>query len=37
MITVKTYRGHIRNWKELCEELAVDADCQEKKKSRKFW
>ena len=25
MITVKTYRGHIRNWKELCEELAVDA------------
>lgn len=24
MITVKTYRGHIRNWKELCAELEVD-------------
>ena len=24
MITVKTYRGHIRNWKELCAELEID-------------
>lgn len=24
MITVKEYRGHIRNWKELCEELNID-------------
>lgn len=25
MITVKEYIGHIRNWKELCEELDIDA------------
>lgn len=25
MITVKEYRGHIRNWEALCEELGVDA------------
>ena len=37
MITVKTYRGHIRNWKELCAELEIDPALQEKKKSRKFW
>ncbi|MBE5958919.1 MAG: asparagine synthase (glutamine-hydrolyzing) [Lachnospiraceae bacterium] len=24
MITLKEYRGHIRNWRNLCEELAVD-------------
>ena len=24
MITIKDYRGHIRNWKALCEELNVD-------------
>ena len=24
MITVKEYRGHIRNWKALCEELNID-------------
>ena len=24
MITVKEYRGHIRNWKELCERLGID-------------
>ena len=37
MITVKTYRGHIRNWKELCEELAVDAALPREEMSRKFW
>ncbi len=25
MITLKTYRGHIRNWKALCEELHIDS------------
>ncbi len=25
MIEIKTYSGHIRNWKELCEELCVDS------------
>lgn len=24
MITVKEYRGHIRNWEELCERLGID-------------
>ena len=24
MIIVKTYRGHIRNWEELCERLGID-------------
>ena len=24
MITVKEYRGHIRNWEALCEELGID-------------
>lgn len=24
MITVKEYRGHIRNWEALCKELGVD-------------
>ncbi len=26
MITIKTYRGHIRNWKALCTELQIAAD-----------
>ena len=25
MKTVKEYRGHIRNWKALCEELHIDS------------
>ena len=25
MITLKEYRGHIRNWRALCEELGIDA------------
>ena len=24
MTELKTYRGHIRNWKELCENLGID-------------
>ena len=24
MIEVKEYRGHIRNWESLCEELGID-------------
>ncbi len=28
MITVKEYRGHIRNWEELCEELLIDKSLQ---------
>ena len=24
MIKVKEYRGHIRNWEALCEELGID-------------
>ena len=26
MITVKEYRGHIRNWEELCERLEIPLD-----------
>ena len=24
MIELKEYRGHIRNWRQLCEELGID-------------
>ena len=24
MIIVKEYRGHIRNWRELCKELGIE-------------
>ena len=36
MITVKTYRGHIRNWKELCAELEIDPALPREEKE-KFW
>ena len=25
MVTIREYRGHIRNWKALCEELGADS------------
>lgn len=32
MLEVKTYRGHIRNWKALCEELSLDASLPREKR-----
>ena len=31
MITVKEYRGHIRNWEELCERLELPLDLTRKR------
>ena len=32
MITVKEYRGHIRNWEALCEELGIDKSLSRKER-----
>ena len=37
MITVKEYRGHIRNWEALCAELKIDPiTLPERKENLKF-
>ena len=36
MIEIKEYRGHIRNWKALCEELSVDMSLEDKKREREI-
>ncbi len=34
MITVKEYRGHIRNWEALCKELGIDAGLDRKEREK---
>ena len=36
MITVKEYRGHIRNWEELCERLGIDLSLSREERKKKF-
>ncbi len=36
MVTLTEYRGHIRNWKALCEELSVDASLDAKERERQM-
>ncbi len=32
MIKVKEYRGHIRNWEDICEELGIDKSLKRKER-----
>lgn len=36
MIKVQEYRGHIRNWKELCQELGIDSSLSRKERELKI-
>ena len=36
MITVKEYRGHIRNWEELCERLELPLDLSREEREEKI-
>ena len=36
MIKVQEYRGHIRNWKELCQELGIDSTLSRKERELKI-
>ena len=36
MITVKDYRGHIRNWEELCERLEIPLDLTREEREEKI-
>ena len=34
MLELKVYRGHIRNWRELCEELGVSTEISAKEREK---
>ena len=36
MITIKEYRGHIRNWESLCAELQIDASLTREKREKEI-
>lgn len=36
MVTVKEYRGHIRNWESLCKELGINTTCSRKKREEEI-
>lgn len=36
MITVKEYRGHIRNWEALCEELGISKELSREEREEKI-